>query len=383
MAPVKEISVVQPKNGPLYQVVEDYIYDKIRTEELRPGQNIGSVDKIARKLNVSIGTVQQSLQTLAAKGVVHRKPRKGTYISNDLGFMSMNHVNGISKVVSLLVPDIRMPEYAQLAKAVQDVMHDLGVDVISASTEDNIETYTDILNRQVESNVFGIILIPPLHAPLPLETIMALRKNQIPVVTCYRELNLTEWPVVMNDTLHTAYTATEHLLTIGRKKISAFDWGGSIEGFSDFHHGYIKALIDSRRCDIEDRWLHGTCVGKPGSSWPESHKVRTEDIDYLFNKYPDTDGVCCSHDCLAAAVIRYLREQGRSVPQDVAVTGSGDMATYFGFGENDITTLAGQCEAMAQKACDMIVQIRQNGFTPEKVHKVKCVLKGGKSTQSN
>jgi DNA-binding LacI/PurR family transcriptional regulator len=215
-----------------------------------------------------------------------------------------------------------MPEYAQLARALQNVMHEVGLDIIVASTENSPDAYNEILNRQIEANVFGLILVPPLGGALPLDLIMQIQKKEIPVVTCYRHLNNTGWPSVMNDVYHTAYACTNHLLEVGCKKIVSFDWNAA-GVLNEFHYGYLKALVDSDLPDKQDSSIHSERTHRDPALWPESHEVSRKSIEQLFEQFPDVDGVCCSHDCIAAEVIRYAREKGKDVPRDIAVTGVG------------------------------------------------------------
>ena len=44
----------------------------------------------------------------------------------------------------------------------------------------------------------------------------------------------------------------------------------------------------------------------------------------LLAKYPDLDAVICATDTMAAGAVRYLREHGKKVPEDILVAGHGD-----------------------------------------------------------
>ena len=44
----------------------------------------------------------------------------------------------------------------------------------------------------------------------------------------------------------------------------------------------------------------------------------------LLAKYPELDAVICATDTMAAGAVRYLREHGKKVPEDILVAGHGD-----------------------------------------------------------
>ncbi len=369
--------------SPLYQVVETYIYDQIKTERFRLGQRIDSVKKIADILNVSTGTVQQALQTLAAKGVVNRKPRMGTFVSKEPNLVDSSTNQTFSKTIALLVPDTRGPEFSMLSRALQDTTHEQGFDTITASTDNQIDRYSEILTRQLDANVYGIILVPPLNGLLPFEIISAIKQAEIPVVTCYREINFTGWPSVMNDMFHAAYLATRHLAEKGCRNIASISWGNPIDSHMDpRHHGYLKAIIDKGIPNIRDVSLNIGPAKEVEKMWPNAYAVPTEKIKMFLKDNPHIDGIVCSHDCVAAATLSLTRNNSTADGKKIKIVGCGDIGVYFGLFENELTTLTGQYRLMAEKACELLVNIRQGRESKQMCHLIKSELKVGKSTEN-
>jgi LacI family transcriptional regulator len=350
-------SVRQPKRqGSLYETVENHIYSQIKAGKLKPSHSIGSVANLAKELDVSVSTVQQSLQTLAAKGVVVRKPRSGTFINSDIskGF----RVSQKSNTISLIVPDVVNPEYVMLLRAFQDVALDISLDVVCASTDNDIEIYNSAISRQIEMSPFGIVIVPPFHDMLPLDTIIALEKSGIPVISCFRSAGLTSWPIVTNDVVHESYIMTQHLCEIGCKNIAFVGLEYPKEaGLPTFHiesHlGYIKALFDFKKNEAKDLFVN-LSLSKHGQN------NRISQIVQFTKEHPEVDGICCGSDSTAAMVIRELERMGRKVPQDVAVIGSGNYGKYLGFEPDYITTTKGLVPGLAREACKMI-QAKHNG----------------------
>lgn len=66
---------------PLYQVVEDYLRDKINSGELVPGDLVPSEAQLAKALGVSQGTVKKAIDNLVWQKLLYRHQGKGTYVS--------------------------------------------------------------------------------------------------------------------------------------------------------------------------------------------------------------------------------------------------------------------------------------------------------------
>ena len=69
-------------NKPLYQIVEEHIYNLIESDELIPGDLIPSEPQLAKQLKVSPGTVKKAIDNLVWRKKLYRHQGKGTYVSN-------------------------------------------------------------------------------------------------------------------------------------------------------------------------------------------------------------------------------------------------------------------------------------------------------------
>src|SRR5262245_42351694 len=111
--------IPKPRSGRrLSTELEELIRGAIQSGELKPGQKLDSARQLAKHWKASYGAVRQSLETLAMKGLVERRPRAGTFVSSNSEAVA---VKGDSRnIIGLLVPDIRMPEYSLVTRRLQD-----------------------------------------------------------------------------------------------------------------------------------------------------------------------------------------------------------------------------------------------------------------------
>ena len=75
----------------------------------------------------------------------------------------------------------------------------------------------------------------------------------------------------------------------------------------------------------------------------------------LWNTFPGLDCVVCATDRIAAGGIRYLKEQGVRIPEDVLVTGHGDSELGAAISPS-LTTIHYEFEESGRRAAEMLIR---------------------------
>jgi hypothetical protein len=172
--------------------VEDYIRGAIQRGDLKPGERLGSARQLAKQWKTSYGAVRQSLETLASKGIVVRRPRAGTFVSSDP--VCHPSEGGSRNIIGLLIPDIRMPDCALITRHLQDAGHAAHLEVLVSSTDNERDRYDQSILRHLRAGVGGLVLVSPQHARISLETLVEIEKSGIPVVNYARAMDVVHWP---------------------------------------------------------------------------------------------------------------------------------------------------------------------------------------------
>lgn len=368
----------------LYEVVESRIIGAIQQGKLRPGQRLDSQDDFARDLNVSEGTVRHALQRLAAKGIIVRKPRLGTYVSSKLSGDIQTH-SSVSGNIALLVPEINCPDWANLAGGLHEAAHEVGLDVLIGNTSDSPDKLFELVERHIKSNVYGICLgLTNWENQQNLfEIVSLLKQSRIPVVTLFCSLDWTGWPAVCSDIGAQSYSSAKHLCQLGRKKIGFVGTNRPINAFATEYtvtqHGFMRALAEH---DVKFYPQFQFVI----DDWTEERVTETGDesllqmIEQWMKDNPEMDAICCSNDHTAFPILTLLEKMGRKVPQEVAVTGCGNHAKYHRFSPGELTTVDICILEIAETACDYLARMR-NG---EEMYNEKTAVKGkllvGRST---
>lgn len=121
---------------------------------------------------------------------------------------------------------------------------------------------------------------------------------------------------VTGDNFNGGRYATEHLVSIKRKKIGFI--GGPADDLEVMHRqaGYESALKEAGR-EIDPALMdYGDFSNTSGG----------EAMQRLLKKVPDIDAVFINSDLMAIAAMDVIRENGRNVPEDIAVVGYDDLS---------------------------------------------------------
>lgn len=117
--------------------------------------------------------------------------------------------------------------------------------------------------------------------------------------------------IVSIDNFLGARMATEHLISLGKKNI------GHLSGPLDWWEarqrklGWEAALTDAGYGVSEQMWAEGNWSSKSGKSA----------FLELEGKFPQMDGVFVGNDQMALSVLRTAFDQGRKIPEDLAIIG--------------------------------------------------------------
>jgi len=167
------------------------------------------------------------------------------------------------------------------------------------------------MERYVTSgHVDGVILVS-VHEANPLPAILVAAG--VPVIHGGRPATTqVAIPYVDVDNVYGARQATEHLLSVGRRRIATIAGPLDMTAGQDRLAGYREALDAA---GAPARAAHGDFTERSG--FEAAQRLLAED--------PNLDAMFGASDLMARGALRALREAGRRVPDDVAVVGFDDL----------------------------------------------------------
>lgn len=383
-------------SSPRYREIESMLYERIRKGQLKPGDRLDSTDALAQELEVGVGTVNQALSALASRGLLTRRPRIGTVVSHGVdAIIAQPRPARSVAIYAVLVPDQRIPAFSGMVRHLQEILCGEQIHVSIFNIEGQPDVSATAIDHCIDDNVDAVLLVPPLFDKIPLQSLLKLEQSGIPVVTCWRSAGIDAWPLVHGDPRDVIATPALHLLDKGCKRVVMFKDQvvrdpSTVDPITPLTPDcdpqvqleFIRALGDrgiAVRSDDLIRVNHGVDALQPGGL--TGQKTVVDALADWLEARPDVDGILCTYDIVAGLTLEALNKIGRRVPEDVAVTGGGNLRAYAWYFAASLTSVDPDLEAVAREACTLFKAIR-NGqrFGPGHTVSVPWKLVKGEST---
>ncbi len=96
-----EIILSNASDRPIYEQITSQIKEMIMKGELKPGEAMPSMRKLAKELHVSVITTQRAYEDLQRDGFIVTVPAKGTFVSTqNQDFIREENLRRIEKLLS-------------------------------------------------------------------------------------------------------------------------------------------------------------------------------------------------------------------------------------------------------------------------------------------
>ncbi|MDF9752367.1 LacI family DNA-binding transcriptional regulator [Arthrobacter sp. ES3-54] len=266
--------------------------------------------QVAEAAGVSTATVSLVVNKKKAARISDETRKRVRDAIQDLGYrpnaMAQTLVSGSSRFIGLVADAIATTPFAgQIIHGAQDEAWKHGYALLIANTEGNRELETDAIAMMLEYKVRGILYSTWFHRATDIPA--SLRESDFVLVNCFSAEPGTR--AVVPDEIQGGRSATEVLLKHGHRRIA-----------------FINATIPA---PAKDGRLQGYKEALEAEGIPF-------DAGLVLEAYPDQEGgygateellkrdvtaVYCYNDRMAMGLYDGLREQGLSIPDDIAVVG--------------------------------------------------------------
>ena len=250
---------------------------------------------------------------------------------------------GSTGIITLAVPDLTMPFFADLADAVIAQADQRGIYVLVEPIGSSRRSGRVV--QGVRANIADGMLYCPLEINSQELTAM---NDMMPTVVLSEPYLDTDHDYVSLRNRQAAKAAVALMIRGGSKRIAAVGLGAGQTRSSaeERYAGYREALREAgiqRHNELEIRT----------DSWHRSDGVQA--ISGLIDRGIRFDGVFAFTDQVAAGVLYELQMRGMKVPQDVAVVGfdNNDEAQYLA---PTLTTIAPGLDELAHKGLDRLLE---------------------------
>jgi len=300
---------------------------------------------VARLAGVSVKTVSNVVNDFPHVSVATRTRVLAaiTELGYQMNFSARNLAKGRTGMLTLAVPSLRLPYFAELTDEVILAAGERGHTVLVEQTGGVHERELEVLASDRRRMTDGLILSP-----------LGLRPGDAPRLEVGYPLVLLGERALHGEVHHVsmanvagARSVTEHLLARGRRRIAlvgSYDERGAgagslrTQGFLDVLHA-AGLEHDPARTGAALEWTRETGAAA---------------LRRMLDRGVEVDAVFGLNDVLALGAMRVLFERGLRVPDDVAVAGFDDIEDGR-FARPSLTTVAPGRAEIARTAVDLLM----------------------------
>lgn len=339
---------------------------------------MATMREVAKRAEVSIATVsavinESAYVTPKLKQRVLNAIEELNYKPNVLAKFLRFHK---TSTIGVIIRDVQNPFYPAVVKGIEDTAWSQEHIVCLCNSEGHIERELSFLQSLLQRKVDGVLLATTTLGDNP--SVEVLEQENIPYVIINRHPGTIEhMNYVGIDNKQAAILATEHLVSLGRKKIVVVQGPEDYSTSQERTAGFIEALR-KHNYPIQSGFLErGDYLVEGGY----------EAAKRLLDLPDKPDAIFCANDLMAFGVIEKLIEEHVRVPQDISVVGCDNIyfSKYF---RTPLTTVDYPKYEMGKIAVEMLLDIieekvqgkRQVILSPQLVVRDSC---GAKSKEDS
>ena len=248
-------------------------------------------------------------------------------------------------VIGMIVPTVDNPFFASLVCHAESILNDKGYGLLVCNSANSAEKEKEDFRLLLDRGADGMICVSGLSA-LPSD----LLPESYPLLWVDRRpASDRAIPWVANDDAAAMEEATEYLLEKGCRNILL------LPGFLAEHQqsprvvGYQRAL-EKRGVAFREEYI----LQRGGK---KSTEAETEEmVQSILRQGQSIDGIIASSDRSAFGAMAALRSVGLYVPEDVKLI-CFDNSPYSTMATPSITTLDRNADVLAEKACEVLLQM--------------------------
>ena len=301
-----------------------------------------TIRDVARVANVSIGTASKALNANGRLSIETREKIKRVAV--EIGYRPNDMAQSLHRSKSMTVGVITTDSFGRFSfpifEALEERLAAEGIAVFMCNATDDPERERQHLDQLLGKRIDGLVVTArrtdnrtPI-GPLPVG---------LPVVYVFTHADEDDALSLLPDDEGGAFTATQHLVALGRKRIAHITGPERFEAVRLRLHGYRRALKKFR---LKEQIQHG----------PWSEAWGRESVDRFFcSVMPKPDAFFCGNDQIARGVVEALRDLGVIVPRDVAVVGFDNWDVMTDSARPQITSIDMNLKALGREAGEQLI----------------------------
>jgi LacI family transcriptional regulator, galactose operon repressor len=290
---------------------------------------------VAARAEVSVGSVSRVIN-----GYPNVSPELRERVQaaiQELGYRPNLLAQGLrtrrAQLISLIVPDITNPFFAELAKELELACSAAGYQLLLSNSMESLGVERDSLASALDHSPGGVIVVPTGS------TVDLPQTGAVPLVVCDRRLPGSAAPTVLSDNRQGATAATAYLRGLGHTRIACIAGPARVDAAEERLSGYLAMMGN---------------VGDLVQRGPFDHVFGMAAAGRLLDSASPPTAIFASSDLQAIGVLHACANRGLRVPADVSVCGF-DAISLSALTSPELTTVRQPVREMAARSLDLLL----------------------------
>lgn len=271
-----------------------------------------TIHDIARELKVDSSTVSRALNNSVrisrkTKEEIQAKALKMRYQRNVL---ASNLRKNISNSIGVVVPRISRHFFSSVIQGIEESAYNNGYSVIICQSLEQLEREKKSIETLVANRVDGVLISISMET-LDYTHLQNLKDRGIPLVFFDRHCSVSGNNNVLINDFQGGFDATHHLIQKGCKNIIHFSGPQELEIYKNRLNGYKAALAKNGIPFRNEYIIFSKLMEQDGK----------DNIVHLIAKNIEFDAIFSANDVAAIGAMKYLKEKGIKIPEEVAIVG--------------------------------------------------------------
>ncbi len=245
--------------------------------------------------------------------------------------------------VGVAINELANPYFAELTAAIERAFNAVGYSVFLSNSAEDPARQDQFIDTMREYNVDGLIICPA--AGTTAKSMQRLIKFDMPCVQVSRYVRGVALDFAGNDHRRGTFLATEHLISLGHRRIAMIGGNDLTSTGWERRKGYTDALKAHRIAIDPDLMISATATRENGA----------EAIKALLKGRNPPTAAACYNDLVAFGVMLGLRQIGIEPGNDFAVVGCDDVSEAA-LWSPALTSVAISTAAMGEVAARMLLE---------------------------
>lgn len=312
---------------------------------------------IAKKAGVSASTVSRVVNNKPGINPETRKKiekllEEYSYAPNET---ARGLVNRSSKMIGILITDIRYAHYMDIAFYVEQELSRAGYTCLIVNTGIPDESKVEAIQRLAQRQIDGLLTVGSTFQCEAVKQALAKNFPSIPITMANGYLPLPNVKGVLVDEYNGVMECVQLMQRKGHHRV-AFIIPNSTPSNLKKQEGFLRATREGQAPECAS-WIYPAAT-----TLEEGYRV----TEQILREHPDVQGLMFCEDEGAASSVRALTDAGIRVPQQVSVIGV-DNSRYCEICNPKLTSLDNMMLEMSMESSRILLESLNGGNPPARI----------------